>query len=237
MHAARFSLVTFALAASIVPASAQAMTVDEFRRELVGVPLCGTPESGPLAGKSVATLASGALLRLGWGGFFSRDKWNADGYSGQTRSFVRVDGDIIRWGYHGKHNSEITSGIRIEDIQWLVTYLASVTDEQLRAGLQASGATPSDTDSYVQSIRDRISQLQNIAGGLKASRQRPNQDRCKPCCASNSHANNSLISVLPMKLVPDIGSMYWKARPEGAARLFVQSMPSTEYMVAVTSSG
>src|SRR5207248_3570215 len=30
-----------------------------------------------------------------WGGFFSRDKWNADGYSGQTRSFVRVDGDII----------------------------------------------------------------------------------------------------------------------------------------------
>ncbi len=57
MHAARFSLATLvlaALSASIVPAAAQAMTVDEFRRELVGVPLCGTPETGPLAGKALA---------------------------------------------------------------------------------------------------------------------------------------------------------------------------------------
>ena len=35
-----------------VPASAQSLTIDEFRRELVGLPLCGTPNTGPLAGKA-----------------------------------------------------------------------------------------------------------------------------------------------------------------------------------------
>ena len=32
------------------------MTVDEFRRELVGVPLCGTPDSGQFAGKMLCTV-------------------------------------------------------------------------------------------------------------------------------------------------------------------------------------
>ena len=72
MHAARFSLATLVLAAlraSIVPAAAQAMTVDEFRRELVGVPLCGTPESGPLAGKALCTvhLPDGTAILAGAG--------------------------------------------------------------------------------------------------------------------------------------------------------------------------
>lgn len=72
MHAARFclvSLVLAALTASIVPAGAQAMTADEFRRELVGVPLCGTPESGPLAGKSLCTvhLPDGTAILAGAG--------------------------------------------------------------------------------------------------------------------------------------------------------------------------
>ena len=72
MHAARFSLVSLVLAAltaSIAPAAAQAMTVDEFRRELVGVPLCGTPETGPLAGKALCTvhLPDGTAILAGAG--------------------------------------------------------------------------------------------------------------------------------------------------------------------------
>ena len=46
---------------------------------------------------------------------------------------------------------------------------------------------------------------------------------------SFDHANSSLISVLLMKVVPDIGSTYSKARPEGVpATFFVQSIPSAE---------
>ena len=82
MNAARFfliNLVLAALAASIAPASAQAMTVDEFRRELVGIPLCGTPESGPLAGKSLCTvhLPDGTAILAG-AGMIVRGVWEAD---------------------------------------------------------------------------------------------------------------------------------------------------------------
>jgi hypothetical protein len=104
-----------------------------------------------------------------WGGFFSRDKWNAAGYSAQTASFVRVDGGALRWGYHGKHAADITSGIRIEDVQWLMQYLARVSDEQIRAGLEASGALPWETDIYARSIRERISQLQRVAGAFHST--------------------------------------------------------------------
>jgi hypothetical protein len=83
MTAALFFLVSFALAAltaSVVPASAQALTVDEFRRELVGVPLCGTPESGPLAGKSLCTvhLPDGTAILAG-AGLVVYGVWEADG--------------------------------------------------------------------------------------------------------------------------------------------------------------
>src|SRR5947208_15223636 len=82
MHAARFSLISLvvaALAASVVPASAQAMTVDEFRRELVGVPLCGTPDSGPLAGKALCTvhLPDGTAILAG-AGLVVYGVWEAD---------------------------------------------------------------------------------------------------------------------------------------------------------------
>jgi len=83
MNAARVFLITFVLASlsgSIVPADAQAMTVDEFRRELVGVPMCGTPDSGPLAGKSLCTvhLPDGTAILAG-AGLVVYGLWEADG--------------------------------------------------------------------------------------------------------------------------------------------------------------
>jgi hypothetical protein len=106
-----------------------------------------------------------------WGGFFSRDKWNPDGFSQQTRIFASsIDGQTIRWGYRGKHGKDISSGIRIEDVRWLLTNLSDVTDEELRAGLQASGATPPEIDTYARSIRERISQLQRLCESTRETR-------------------------------------------------------------------
>jgi hypothetical protein len=72
MPTARFSRVSFAivaLALSVASASAQPMTIDDFRRELVGVPLCGTPESGQFAGKMLCTvhLPDGTAILAGAG--------------------------------------------------------------------------------------------------------------------------------------------------------------------------
>src|SRR3954462_14297675 len=63
-----FRLVAIATFAA-TPVIAQPLTVDEFRRELVGVPLCGTPGSGPHAGKALCTvhLPDGTALLAGAG--------------------------------------------------------------------------------------------------------------------------------------------------------------------------
>jgi hypothetical protein len=74
-------LSRFIVAAAIaVPsaAAAQSLTVDEFRRELVGVPLCGTPTTGPFAGKTLCTvhLADGTAILAG-SGTLIRGIWEA----------------------------------------------------------------------------------------------------------------------------------------------------------------
>jgi hypothetical protein len=113
-----------------------------------------------------------------WGGFFGRDRWDPEGYRAQTRDFVRRGpGGAIEWGYTGKHSKDITSGISTDDIRWLLTYLSRVTDDELRAGLRASGARDPEIASYSLSIRARIAQLENLSpadrrritasGGLK----------------------------------------------------------------------
>ena len=72
MLTARFSRIALVVAAfvlAVASATAQPMTIDEFRRELVGVPLCGTPESGQFAGKMLCTvhLPDGTAILAGAG--------------------------------------------------------------------------------------------------------------------------------------------------------------------------
>ena len=58
----------------------QAMSVDEFRRELLGMPLCGKLAAGDLAGKTICTvhLADGAAVVAG-SGMLARGYWDTDG--------------------------------------------------------------------------------------------------------------------------------------------------------------
>src|ERR1043166_2835515 len=71
------------LAGALLPvaqAVAEPITVDEFRRELVGMPLCGTPPTGRLAGKALCTvhLPDGTAVLAG-AGLVVRGVWEADG--------------------------------------------------------------------------------------------------------------------------------------------------------------
>jgi hypothetical protein len=98
-----------------------------------------------------------------WGHVYSRSKWNAVDYAGQTKHFVRGvrDGEI-EWGYHGQHTTEMTRGIHVSDLQWLLLFLGRITDRQLDEGLRASGAIPAEIATYVPAIRQRIEQLQSL---------------------------------------------------------------------------
>ena len=60
--------------------TAIAMNVDDFRRELVNLPLCGKPNTGPLAGKAMCTVhvADGSATLAG-AGLVARGVWDTDG--------------------------------------------------------------------------------------------------------------------------------------------------------------
>ena len=99
-----------------------------------------------------------------WGGVVSREKWDCDGFASQTKKFVTgVEGGRVKFGYDGKKQNEIKEGIRVSDVQWLLGYIGRITDDQIRAGLEASGATPQEVDCFTTALRDRINQLKSAA--------------------------------------------------------------------------
>jgi hypothetical protein len=155
-------------------------------------PFLGTPELGGLKvlmmllsnwdnkdardaesrGTNTAIFQSGNLLlffiddwgaTMGrWGKYLTRSKWNAKNFLDQSPRFVRMENGELRWGYVGQHSSLLAKDIRPGDIAWLMQYLGRVTDDQLRAGLLASGASEEETAVYVRALRMRIGQLQAI---------------------------------------------------------------------------
>lgn len=60
----------------------QPMSTTDFRRELVGMPLCGKANTGDLAGKVICTvhLADGAAIAAG-SGMLARGFWTSEGRS------------------------------------------------------------------------------------------------------------------------------------------------------------
>jgi hypothetical protein len=121
-----------------------------------------TPTEGGVEDRYMITDWGGSMGK--WGGFISREKWDSRGFQSQTKDFVKgVKGDEIEFGYSGQHVSTFKGGIRTSDVKWLMQYLGRVTDNQLREGLKASGATPEEVETFTQSLRDRINQLKNVA--------------------------------------------------------------------------
>jgi len=102
-----------------------------------------------------------------WGGLASRSKWDCKGFEEQTRDFLKLEKDgELDWGFHGKHRKDVTAGITRADVKWLLQYLGKITDEQLRRGLTASGASPAQTECFTRALRERIEQLKKVAAPL-----------------------------------------------------------------------
>jgi hypothetical protein len=62
------------------PPAGQPVSADDFRRELVDLPLCGTPLTGPVAGKAMCTIhfADGSATLAG-SGVVARGFWQFQG--------------------------------------------------------------------------------------------------------------------------------------------------------------
>jgi hypothetical protein len=99
-----------------------------------------------------------------WGGFMRRTRSDCSGFAADTSHFITgVQGHLVEWGYSGKHEQDVKDGITVEDLRWLAPYLAGITDADIRAGLQASGATPRQTTCWADALEARISQLERVA--------------------------------------------------------------------------
>jgi hypothetical protein len=100
-----------------------------------------------------------------WGNIATRGKWDCEGYKQQTRQFVKgVDHNgMVGFGYQGKHTDKIAEAIRVSDVQWLLTYLGAISDDQIRAGLRASGANEHEQECFTSSLRSRIEQLRKAS--------------------------------------------------------------------------
>jgi hypothetical protein len=106
-----------------------------------------------------------------WGHYLARSKWDCVDFYGESAQFVRgIDRGEIQWGYRGTHTGRMTTAISRADVGWLLRYLGRLSDDQLDAGLRASGATPDEAYSYTKALRMRIRQLQDIARGRMVAR-------------------------------------------------------------------
>lgn len=99
-----------------------------------------------------------------WGNFFTREKWDCDGYAKQTRSFVKeVDDGEVKFGFSGKHDGEFKDEIGVRDVRWIMRYLGRVRDWQIRSALRASGASRHEEQCFARALRQRLNQLRQVA--------------------------------------------------------------------------
>jgi hypothetical protein len=99
-----------------------------------------------------------------WGNYFTREKWDCDGFVSQTEKFVTVrDDGRISWGFSGQHTDSFKESVDVDDVRWVMQYVGRITDAQLREGLMASGATRAEAACYARALRSRIEQLRRLA--------------------------------------------------------------------------
>ncbi len=113
-------------------------------------------------------------LIIDWGGamgtwgnnVLSRGRWDCQAFSAQSSEFITgVDGEMVLWGYKGQRTGDAISGITRTDVRWLDGHVRGITDQQIAAGLRASGATESEIADFTAALRARLDRLHDVADG------------------------------------------------------------------------
>jgi len=105
------------------------------------------------------------------GAVAARSKWNCEAFAHISDTLVDgIDDGYVSFIYNGKDADAVANGIRVEDVQWYMNRMGKLTDDQIRAALQASGATPAETTCFTNALRKRLSQLAAIGSGSTVTR-------------------------------------------------------------------
>jgi hypothetical protein len=109
----------------------------------------------------------GAALGTWGNNVLSRGRWDCRAYAAQTDQFVLgMDGARVLWGYKGQRTADAIMDITREDVQWLHQYVGGLTDEQIAAGLRASGGTETEIADFTRALRARLDKLGAVAQGV-----------------------------------------------------------------------
>jgi hypothetical protein len=99
-----------------------------------------------------------------WGGLLGRSKWDCKGFAKQSGDFIKgVSNGVVEFGYSGQRTDSVREGITTADVRWIWQRLGRISDEQLRDGLEACGATPEEVSCYVSAMRARLDRLKAVA--------------------------------------------------------------------------
>ena len=111
----------------------------------------------------------GAALGAWGSNIMQRGRWDPEAYAAQNELFVTgVDGGHVKWGYQGQRTADLTTDITVDDVRWFYTHAGALSDDQLRAALRASGATPEEIEQFTTAIRGRLERLREVTEGTGA---------------------------------------------------------------------
>jgi len=106
-----------------------------------------------------------------WGNITRRTRSDCSGFSADTPHLITgVHGNVVVWGYSGKHADDVRNGITVDDLRWLAPHLSAITAEQIRVGLGASGATDRENACWTESLESRIHEVEAVARTGRESR-------------------------------------------------------------------
>jgi hypothetical protein len=105
----------------------------------------------------------GAALGAWGNNVLRRGRWDCRAYAAQTDQFVLgMEGDRVLWGYKGQRTADAVGEISRSDVRWLYTYVGGLTDEQIAAGLRASGGNESEIADFTRALRARLDRLKAV---------------------------------------------------------------------------
>ena len=111
----------------------------------------------------------GAALGTWGNNVLSRGRWDCSAYAAQNEQFILgTDGDAVLWGYKGQRTADAVANISRSDVRWLNNYAGTLSDEQLSAGLRASGATETEIADFTAALRARLERLKEVAESTDA---------------------------------------------------------------------
>ena len=98
-----------------------------------------------------------------------RSKWDCARYEKDTKTMIEgVDKGFVVFRHQGKQGMEVRHRITVGDVQWLMERLGKLSDAQIDAALQASGATPEELACFGKAFRSRVAQLKTVGNAVSS---------------------------------------------------------------------